>query len=664
MMKIPARLFSVRLGFLAGALAVAYVLGRWPGPLAKWEGVFPAAWQRLISKTWTAPGAAALAAPLRQAEDWNTPLSLKAALDRITKILAGDFKQDDKAEAIKNIIYRINSADKTALFKMISDLPNSRKKTMLQEALINSLLGPPGDVQNPALALSLSKQVENGELRRDLINRSLSELADNDPKDGGDLQLAISEFAKLPSVDVDPQNYGDILGALAKLHPADAEAAATQLPPGRAREDAIDSVAMTLAGDNPQAAINWMLSLPPSDNPPWDDLLEVIGGTDLKLDTAVVDKILDSSTRASAIRTVFFDYLKGPSADPAVALDWLKQTAPSSDYNDTVDTYIQCLSNGDEDTAFAATLAGNIADPLTRLSETTALATKWGAEAPQAALAWAANLTDFGSITRNGTLVSVVSSWATINPVAAAAYIQNSPDPSLYLSLAPAIAQTWAGSGPSSANTPPPGTWTSSDPAAALTWVNSLPDSDAKSQALGNVLVGVAKTDFTTAWNDASSLPATDNPEAVMGNLVGVEAQQNPAQAAAMLSQFPADATQLSATTAVATTWAKQDPQALSNWINTLPPGAERDASVEQLVAAQTVKDPSGSFTWANTLSNPDLRASQIQTVLTSWAGADLTAALNAIQSANLTDPQRDALTQTLSKVASVVSPNTASGTP
>jgi hypothetical protein len=581
----------------------------------------------------------------------------------VPKILAGDFKHADKELAIQDIMERMNPADKTALFKMVSDLPDGRNKNMRLTALFESLTigrgSPP--LSDLKLALALSEQVGNNILRQQFMGDSIQALLDSDPKDGDNTQFLIKELAQLPSTD---SHYADMFGLWAELHPADAEAAVEKLPPGRVRVDAIDSVLLTLAGNNPQAAINWMLSLPPGDNPPWDGLREVIGGTDLKLDTAVVDKIPDNSTRASAIRTFFSDFLKGPSADPAVALDWLKQTASSSDYNDTVDTYIWCLSNGDEDPAFAATLAGNIADPLTRLSETTALAINWGVEDPQAALAWAANITDNGSITRNGTLVSVVSSWATTNPVAAAAYIQNSPDPSLYLPLAPAIAQTWAGSGLSSANTPPPGTWTAADPTAALIWVNSLPDSDAKNQALGNVLAGVAKTDFTTAWSDASNLPATDNPEAIMGNLVGVEAQQNPAQAAALLSQLPADATQLSATTAVATTWAKQDPQALSNWINTLPPGAERDTSVEQLVAAQTTKDPAGSFTWANTLANPGLRASQIQTVLTHWAGTDLIAALNAIQSANLTDPQRAALTQTLAKVTSVASQNISSGTP
>jgi hypothetical protein len=44
------------------------------------------------------------------------------------------------------------------------------------------------------------------------------------------------------------------------------------------------------------------------------------------------------------------------------------------------------------------------------------------------------------------------------------------------------------------------------------------------------------------------------------------------------------------------------------------------------------------------------LRASQIQTVLTNWVTKDPTAALNAVQSTNLTDTQRANLVQTLAK--------------
>jgi hypothetical protein len=85
-MKMPSRLFSLRLGFLAGALAVAYMLGRWPGPWAQWEGRFPTAWQRLISKTWESSAATVLAKPLRVDNDPFSPLTLKEAMDRITKI--------------------------------------------------------------------------------------------------------------------------------------------------------------------------------------------------------------------------------------------------------------------------------------------------------------------------------------------------------------------------------------------------------------------------------------------------------------------------------------------------------------------------------------------------------------------------------------------------
>ncbi|HVU37178.1 MAG TPA: hypothetical protein VHC95_02490, partial [Opitutales bacterium] len=122
--------------------------------------------------------------------------------------------------------------------------------------------------------------------------------------------------------------------------------------------------------------------------------------------------------------------------------------------------------------------------------------------------------------------------------------------------------------------------------------------------------------------------------------------------AAKMLSQLPQNKALTDTTGTVARNWLQTDSVAASQWINTLPPGDARDTAVEQIVNTQARNDPAATMNWATTIGNPDTRYSSIQRVTTQWAATDPQAAMQAVQNvANLTDEQRQKLTQAVQKI-------------
>jgi hypothetical protein len=178
--------------------------------------------------------------------------------------------------------------------------------------------------------------------------------------------------------------------------------------------------------------------------------------------------------------------------------------------------------------------------------------------------------------------------------------VQNSADPAAFLSTDLDLAQSLA----------------VSSPQAALAFADGLPDGNVKNQALNNVLVSMAQSDFTAAWTDAAALPADDNPVGIMTNLIGALASKNPAQAADIISQFPAGTAQDNAMSTVAAAWIQLDPQAFTVWLATQPPGDVRDTAIVALASSsQATKNPAGVLEWINTITNPQTKAALLQTL-------------------------------------------------
>jgi hypothetical protein len=419
-----------------------------------------------------------------------------------------------------------------------------------------------------------------------------------------------------------------------------AAAAAAALPPGPARESALEGVALGWARGDPKDALTWASTLPSSDSGVLKDALINAGFKDPALAAQYIGNLTDATARSQAIlaisnswATTKFNGAPGYNPtpdDPAAALAWLDQVATGTAYDTAVKNIFADLAQTDP--AAGAALVANITDPFDRSAAIAQMAQRWSASSPQDALAWAASLPDSDATARDAALQSIVASWSGKDLSAAAAFAQSTLSPAAMLTVTPALAKVMA----------------QTDPQGALTWVSSLPDSAAKDQATSNILVGEANSDFSTAWNYAQAMPAGNGRTGAMSSLISTLAKNDPAQAAALSSANGGGL----AISAIATNWSKQDPQAASAWINTLPPGGDYDTAATQFALAQMSKDPSTSFNFANSIANNNSRSYYVGEVINSWAAKDPDAALAAAQTANIPDKTRQVLIQKINLAA------------
>ncbi len=83
-----------------------------------------------------------------------------------------------------------------------------------------------------------------------------------------------------------------------------------------------------------------------------------------------------------------------------------------------------------------------------------------------------------------------------------------------------------------------------------------------------------------------------------------------------------------------------------------MPAGASRDAAVAQIINVEGANDLPSAFNWAVTIGNDNSRADAINRVVQQWARADPNAAIQAIQSANVSDDQRANLMSVIQRLA------------
>lgn len=572
-------------GIVTGVVGVFYMIGQLQGV----QQTKPNATVRQLSKV--IPETVAVA----ERTSGFPPLSAEEALRRFINAQSGG----DMIRATGSILFGIKLADIPALIKALGDLPDSQDKDNLIQSLLLKLAK-----DNPSLALSLSGYLHDDSLRTFVVLGAFAQLAKANPAQ------ALSQWSQMEPGSLKQAALGRVFQALGStLTPADVEALVDSLPAGSERDTALKGLVSGWVKADPKAALDFASNLPPE----YSALLKstitnvAIFAGQPALAAQYVNQIQDAAVRDAAIAALMPVWSGGPKKNPEAALDWLNQAAVSGNtYSKSVATIFSNVANNDP--ASGTNLLSKVTDLATLQASITTVASGWGETDPQAALTWAQTLAASDAGAQTSALNAIVSSWSKNDPNAVVAYVQNSADPSVFLSSDPAIAQSLAGS----------------NPQAALAFSNSLPDGTAKNQALNNVLSTVAQTDITSAWSYASAnLPPGAIQNTIMTNLVATEAKADPAQAAALLNSIPDGTAQLNATSALATTWIKLDPQAFTVWLNTLPAGDVRDTAITQLASStQATRDPAAVMNWVNSVSNPQTKAELLQKLTPAQAAA------------------------------------------
>jgi hypothetical protein len=236
------------------------------------------------------------------------------------------------------------------------------------------------------------------------------------------------------------------------------------------------------------------------------------------------------------------------------------------------------------------------------------IAEEWARQDPDAALAWAAGLSDGEQ--RSGAYAGIIGNLLERNPERAAA-IALALDPADRPKLLGDIAETWARQAPEE----------------AVAWANSL-NATERAEALSNALGGWAAAAPAEAAAYVDGLPAEERGDHV-GRLGRTWAQEAPAEAAAWLGTQEESAGRADAMGHVMWNWTNADPEAAADWLGEQPAGPSYDNGVAGLAkaATNTFDDPETGVGWASTIENEQLRTTMTQHTLGRWMRQDPAAA-------------------------------------
>lgn len=256
----------------------------------------------------------------------------------------------------------------------------------------------------------------------------------------------------------------------------------------------------------------------------------------------------------------------------------------------------------------------------------------WAERDRAAAMDWARGQADLA--TRRQALGGVVELWAGADPAAAAAFASSIDNPYERNELLGIAARRWA----------------NQDTPEALDWANGLPGED-RQRATNAILHGIAERDPARAaalFENLSGGQPSRNPQETHAyqrmarEVASIWAHSDPEAAAAWAIDLPeAGGVQRGAVAEATERWLRMDGMAAGEWILQLPEGETRDAASERVVHTTLPADPEAAFEWASSISDTDRQTGLMHHVLERWRLTDPASARTAMNAVDLSPEQR-----------------------
>jgi hypothetical protein len=285
-----------------------------------------------------------------------------------------------------------------------------------------------------------------------------------------------------------------------------------------------------------------------------------------------------------------------------------------------------------------------------RMLASALLFSRWAEIAPQEAMAYTQNMGRAAWMVRP----TIVSSWASSDPVGAAQYYTEHPEEF-------GGGGGWGGRGGTNSAGQIAGEWAKQDPDAALEWAQGLEGRDGSS-AVRSVFQELANTDPAKAaemasslegdqlseaysaiarkwgssdWDSAeqwiSSLPADQRDGALAEAIRGLS-DNDPILASQQIANLT-DAEEISdAVRSVARNWAQQDPAAAAEWLV----GQESEdlgRPMSEVMSSWVSKDSAGALSFLDAQPAGELRDTAAQAFLRSNRGGDVQESLQIAES-------------------------------
>lgn len=256
---------------------------------------------------------------------------------------------------------------------------------------------------------------------------------------------------------------------------------------------------------------------------------------------------------------------------------------------------------------------------------------KWAETDPIAAMAY----TDKMGMTGNFVRPTVLQSWASVDPAAAAKYYADNSRQFTMMGMMGGRGPMGGGGGASVIASE----WARQDPTGALAWASSLTGNE-KSAAMSSVVREVAGTDpqkastmvasmdpaaqsqaneevarkwgaknFAEAEAWIRTLPADQQGAALATAIAGLS-KDNPLLASQKIAALPADDARNEATQALARNWSQKNPQEAANWLVKQTDEATVNHSIGDIMPNWVSSDPKAALAFVNAQAAGPLRDS------------------------------------------------------
>ena len=186
--------------------------------------------------------------------------------------------------------------------------------------------------------------------------------------------------------------------------------------------------------------------------------------------------------------------------------------------------------------------------------------------------------------------------------------------------------------------------WSQKDPAAASDWIAQNPNLKLPDYSVRRAFEALAEHAPAVLTAKLTALPAGTVHEQALGGALSALVKTSP-QAAADL--FTAQATvkdRRQLIGRVTAGWAAYDPAAAIAWTGTQPASTTRDAGVSEMIYVVDKTDPPRALSLASMASSPQAKDNLATTALAAWHTIDATAALAALDRADLSSEAREKL--------------------
>ncbi|MEI6674132.1 MAG: hypothetical protein WCO57_03035 [Verrucomicrobiota bacterium] len=249
---------------------------------------------------------------------------------------------------------------------------------------------------------------------------------------------------------------------------------------------------------------------------------------------------------------------------------------------------------------------------------------KWAETDPTAAMAY----TDKMGFTGNFVRPTVLQSWASKDPAAAAKYYaENSRQFARMGMMGGGRGPLGGGGGGASVIA---SEWARQDSSAAFTWASSLSSND-KGAAMTSVIGEIASTDPRKAAGMVASMDAASQGKAYE-DIARKWATQNFSDAEAWIHTLPADQQGAAMASAIAGL-SKDNPQQAAAKIAALPAGDDRNSAVATLAQNWSRQNPADAANWIMKQTDEAAQTNALREVIPNWVNQDPKAALAFVNS-------------------------------